>query len=292
MPFAVAVSSGMTVAVALGLVVYWLMIRRVMGEPPHVGLMLTVGLGTMLNGMMIVLFGGGMLGIPTGLPGFTQLGSVRLPTADIVAAVGAWLAIGAIALVYHLTDIGLQMRAVAEKVMLSAQRGLNVDRIVALSWAIGILAAGLAGILHGERALVALSASVIGISALIACLIGGMDSLKGVVVAGLHCRRHREPHGALYRSALYPDRAGTHPAAGADRAAVGIVRHRRRVQTRMTFRSRAIRTPSSLSTSNEHTFALRRGRAQWLIIVLWVDRPRSPCRAFSRPSGCISRSIA
>ena len=137
--------SGMTAAVGLGLVVYWLMIRRVMGEPPHVGLMLTVGLGTMLNGLMIVLFGGGMLGIPTGLPGFTQLGTVRLPTADIVAAVGAWLAIGAIALVYHLTDIGLQMRAVAEKVMLSAQRGLNIDRTVALSWAIGILAAGLAG---------------------------------------------------------------------------------------------------------------------------------------------------
>jgi branched-chain amino acid transport system permease protein len=183
-PFPIAVPSGMVTAVALGLVVYWLMIRRVMGEPPHVGLMLTVGLGTMLNGLMIVLFGGGMLGIPSGLPGFTQFGSVRLPTADIVAAVGAWLAIGAIALVYHLTDIGLQMRAVAEKVMLSAQRGLNVDRTVALSWAIGILAAGFAGILHGERALVALSASVIGISALIACLIGGMDSLKGVVIAG------------------------------------------------------------------------------------------------------------
>ena len=50
---------------------------------------------------------------------------------------------------------------------------------------IGTLAIGLAGILHGERALVALSASVIGISALIACLIGGMDSLVGVVVAAL-----------------------------------------------------------------------------------------------------------
>ena len=38
----------------------------------------------------------------------------------------------------------------------------------------------------------------------------------------------------------------------------------------MTFRSHAIRTPSSLATSNEQTFALRRGRAQWLVIALWV----------------------
>lgn len=181
-PFAVALPAGLLCAMALGFVVFWLMIRRVMGEPPHIGLMVTVGLATILNGAMVVLFGGGLIGVPTGLPGFTQIGSVRLPTPDLVAAAGAWLGVAVIALVYHLTNLGLQMRAVAEKVMLSAQRGLNVERIVALSWVIGVFAAGYAGILHGERAFVALSASVIGISALIACLIGGMDSLKGVVV--------------------------------------------------------------------------------------------------------------
>jgi branched-chain amino acid transport system permease protein len=184
-PFPIAVAFGMGAALALGLTIFWLTIRRVMGEPPHVGLMLTVGIATVLNGLMIVLFGGGMIAIPSGLPAFVTVDSLRLPTTDIVAAIGAWLSILAIALIYHLTNLGLQMRAVAERVMLSAQRGLNVDRTVALSWMIGVLAIGLAGIFHGERALVALSASVIGIGALIACLIGGMDSLKGVVLAAL-----------------------------------------------------------------------------------------------------------
>jgi branched-chain amino acid transport system permease protein len=183
LPFPIAVPLGMGSAMALGFAIFWFTVRRIMGEPPHVGLMLTVGIATILNGLMIVLFGGGMTAIPAGLPGFTTIGSVRLPTADVVAAVGAWLSIAAIAMVYSLTNLGLQMRAVAERVVLSAQRGLNVDRTVALSWIIGVLAAGLAGILHGERAFVALSATVIGISALIACLIGGMDSLKGVVIA-------------------------------------------------------------------------------------------------------------
>jgi branched-chain amino acid transport system permease protein len=185
LPFPVAVPLGMACAVTLGFAIFWLAIRRVMGEPPFVGLMLTVGVATILNGVMIVVFGGGMVGIPSGLPAFTTVGPRRLPTPDVIAAIGAWLSIAAILLVYRLTDLGLQMRAVAERVMLSAQRGLNVDRIVATSWMIGTLAIGLAGILHGERALVALSASVIGISALIACLIGGMDSLVGVVVAAL-----------------------------------------------------------------------------------------------------------
>ncbi len=181
--FPIAVPLGMGSAMALGLAIFWFTIRRIMGEPPHVGLMLTVGIATILNGLMIVLFGGGMIAVPAGLSGFTTIGSLRLPTTDVVAAIGAWLSIAAIGLVYRVTNLGLQMRAVAERVMLSAQRGLNVDRTVALSWIIGVLAAGLAGILHGERAFVALSATVIGISALIACLIGGMDSLKGVIFA-------------------------------------------------------------------------------------------------------------
>jgi branched-chain amino acid transport system permease protein len=183
LPFAVVVPLAMGAAMALGFAIFWFTIRRVMGEPPHVGLMLTVGLGTALNGLMIVLFGGGLTAIPSDLPPFTSVGSLRLPTNDIVAAFGAWLSIGVVAIVYRMTNLGLQMRAVAECVMLSAQRGLNVERTLALSWTIGVLAAGLAGILHGERAFVALSGSVIGISALVACLIGGMDSLKGVVIA-------------------------------------------------------------------------------------------------------------
>jgi branched-chain amino acid transport system permease protein len=183
LPFPVAIPIGMVAAMALGFAIFWFTIRRIMGEPPYVGLMLTVGIATILNGLMIVLFGGGMIAIPVGLPSFTNIGSIRLPTPDVVAATGAWLSIAAIAIVYRLTNLGLQMRAVAERVMLSAQRGLNVDRTVALSWIIGVLAAGLAGIFHGERSSVALSATVIGISALVACLIGGMDSLKGVIFA-------------------------------------------------------------------------------------------------------------
>ena len=185
MPFAYALPAGLAASLILGFAVFWLMLRRIMGEPPHVGLMVTVGLASLLNGLMVMLFGGGLTAVPSGIAGFFRVGNSELPAPDVVAAVGAWLGVGVIAAVYRATNLGLQMRAVAERVMLSALRGVNVDRTVALSWAIGVVAAGLAGTLHGERAFVALSATVIGVSALIACLIGGMDSLKGVVLGAL-----------------------------------------------------------------------------------------------------------
>ena len=183
--FSVAIPFGILASIALGSLAYWSMIRRIMGEPPYVGLMLTVGIGIIFNGLITILFGGGMLGIPIGLPGFIEFASIRMPTANVVAAVSAWLAIAIILIVYWVTNLGLQMRAVAEKVTLSAQRGINVDRTVALSWVIGVVAFGLAGVLHGERAVVSITASVIGVSSLIACLIGGMDSLKGVIIGAI-----------------------------------------------------------------------------------------------------------
>ena len=182
MPFALALPVGLAAAALLGLAIFWIMIRRLMGEPPHVGLMVTVGLATFLNGLMVIVFGGGLTAVTTGLPGFASIGTTKLAMPDVVAALGAWLGVGAIALLYRITNIGLQMRALAERVVLSAQRGVNVERIVALSWTLGVVAAGLAGSLHGARAFVSVSASVIGVGALIACLIGGMDSLKGVIV--------------------------------------------------------------------------------------------------------------
>src|SRR5260370_32969341 len=69
LPFPIAVALAMAAAMALGLAIFWLAIRRVMGEPPHVGLVLTVGVGTILNGLMFVLVGCGMAPPPTGRSG-------------------------------------------------------------------------------------------------------------------------------------------------------------------------------------------------------------------------------
>jgi branched-chain amino acid transport system permease protein len=184
-PVAAAVPIGLAAAAGLGLAVFWLMLRRIMGQPPHVGLMMTVGLAILLNGLIVILFGGGNVTIDAGFSGTVALGGAILSERDLAAGLGAWISVAALTLVYRLTNLGLQMRAVAEKVTLSAQRGVNINRIVALSWVLGVAAAALAGTLHGERAFVAASAAVIGINALLACLIGGMDSLRGVVVGGL-----------------------------------------------------------------------------------------------------------
>jgi branched-chain amino acid transport system permease protein len=173
LPLPIAAPASLVAGAVAGITVYRICLRRVMGEPPYVGLMVTVGLAIAVHGIMIIFFGGAIMTIELGFSGSVQLFGVSIPKADIFVVVGAWLCVGLIFLTYRLTKLGLLMRSVAEN---------NIDRIVGFSWIISITAAGAAGAFHGARAVIALATSIIGIKALIGCLIGGMDSMRGVLI--------------------------------------------------------------------------------------------------------------
>jgi len=181
-PLYLALPASLAAGAATGMIVYWICLRRVMGEPPYVGLMVTVGLAIAIHGIMIIFFGGRFVTIDLKIAGSMQLGGTSVSKTDVFVLVGAWLCVGLVFLTYRLTKLGLLMRSVAENVTLSAQRGVNVDRIVGLSWLLAITAACAAGSFYGVRAVIALATAIIGIKALIACLIGGMDSMRGVLI--------------------------------------------------------------------------------------------------------------
>ena len=178
-PIAVAAGAG------LGWLVFVLFMKRIMAEPPYVGLMMTVGVGMVLHGIMIIFFGGRSMNVELGFPGKMELLGASVTRGEVAALVGSWTTVLLLVLAYRFTRLGLQMRAIAEQVTLAAQRGININRVVGLAWLMAAVAAAIAGMLHGERSLLSLSATVLGINAVIAALIGGMDSLKGAILGSL-----------------------------------------------------------------------------------------------------------
>lgn len=178
-PIAVAAGAG------LGWLVFVLFMKRIMAEPPYVGLMMTVGVGMVLHGIMIIFFGGRSMNVELGFPGKMELLGASVTRGEVAALVGSWATVLLLVLAYRFTRLGLQMRAIAEQVTLAAQRGININRVVGLAWLMAAVAAAIAGMLHGERSLLSLSATVLGINAVIAALIGGMDSLKGAILGSL-----------------------------------------------------------------------------------------------------------
>src|SRR5262249_45748815 len=81
--------------------------------------------------------------------------------------------------------LGIQMRAAGERPLLAAQRGIDFQALFALSWALAALTAGLAGAPYASNRRPAPPPRVIGLKAFAVALVGGLDSLGGVVPAAL-----------------------------------------------------------------------------------------------------------
>ncbi len=83
------------------------------------------------------------------------------------------------------TRLGLEMTAVAEDHQVALSLGVSVPRSIAMAWAMnGVLATVAAIVLLNGKQL-GLSASEVGFAALPVALLAGVESVGGIILAGL-----------------------------------------------------------------------------------------------------------
>lgn len=118
----------------LGLIIYWVLIKPMVGEFQLATIILTVALGIIINAAVILIWGGDLGEISFGwrknisFPGNIYLSGTEIIT--IVVMVILLLCLGAF---YRFSKMGRQMRATAENLLLSAQRGLNIYLIIGIT---------------------------------------------------------------------------------------------------------------------------------------------------------------
>lgn len=180
---------GGVVALVLGLVtgalVYFLLMRRILSQPPFVGILVTVALALLLRGVVVLGWGGNLEVVELCRGGQWTLFGTAIPRTDVCTFAGSTLTFTTIYLLYQSSNLGVAMRAVAENVTLAAQRGINIDRIIAAAWMVAVASGVVAGALFGSRSILSLGSAVLGLKGIVAALIGGLDSLKGAAVGGL-----------------------------------------------------------------------------------------------------------
>lgn len=88
-------------------------------------------------------------------------------------------------MVFRYTKLGLLMRGAANDLQIARSLGVRVNFVTAISWGICSVICGIAGILLGSITVVNLSLSEIGLTALPAAIVGGMNSIPGAIVGGL-----------------------------------------------------------------------------------------------------------
>jgi branched-chain amino acid transport system permease protein len=172
---------------ATGVVIERFMLSRLYKLDHLYGLLLTFGLALIIEGVFRNEFGSAGLpySMPEALTGGYNLGFMFLPkyrawviVASLVICLGTWFLI-------ERTKLGAYLRAATENPSLVQAFGINVPRMITLTYGFGVALAALAGVFAAPIYQVAPqmgSSLIIVVFAVV--VIGGMGSILGSVVTG------------------------------------------------------------------------------------------------------------
>ncbi len=172
----------------VGMVVERTLLSRLYRLDPLYNLLLTFGLALVLQGVFRVFFGssGEPYAIPTALRGAKDLGFMVLPlyrgwamAISIAVCVATWF-------VTERTRLGSTLRAATENPSLVMAFGIDVPRLVTITYGLGVALAAFAGVLAAPiyRVSPMMGADLI-IVVFAVVVIGGMGSIAGSIVTGL-----------------------------------------------------------------------------------------------------------
>jgi branched-chain amino acid transport system permease protein len=162
-----------------------LFLSRLYHLDPLYGLLLTFGLALIIEGLFRRQFGSSGLPYPNPMPGGINLGFMFLPWYR------AWVVVFSLAVclatwfVIEKTKLGSYLRAATERPDLVQAFGINVPRMVTVTYGFGVGLAALAGVLAAPIYSVnPLMGSNLIIVVFAVVVIGGMGSIMGSVLTG------------------------------------------------------------------------------------------------------------
>ncbi|PTT92008.1 branched-chain amino acid ABC transporter permease [Pelomonas sp. HMWF004] len=152
------------------------------------GLLLTFGITLVIEGVFRSFYGvsGQPYQVPDALQGATNLGFMILPNYRAWVVVASLIVCFAVWALIEKTSLGAKLRAGTENPKLVQAFGINVPRMVTLTYAGGVALAAFAGVLAAPILQVsALMGSNLIIVVFAVVVIGGMGSILGSILTGL-----------------------------------------------------------------------------------------------------------
>ena len=163
-------------------------LRRLIGEPIISVIMVTIGLMSILDGLIYLTpFGTENFSFPEFLPKAPiTLGGVSISWTQFVGVIITIILIAGFSWFFKKSTIGISMRAVSDDQMASMSIGISIPRVFGLAWAAaGFSAAAAGGIIANITGLNFDTLVSFGIIVFPVVILGGLDSIFGAVVAGI-----------------------------------------------------------------------------------------------------------
>jgi branched-chain amino acid transport system permease protein len=171
----------------LGYLLYRHMIGKLsLGRDENI-LLITLGLSILIENLALLFFKGDSRTISLAYSDkMIELGPLLLGVPKVVSFVAAMLLCGLLGLFITRTDTGKAIRAVAKERMGARLVGIDVDKVFAISFGVGLATLGAAACLLMPIFYVSPSSGhVFVIVAFTVVVLGGMGSFLGAVIGGL-----------------------------------------------------------------------------------------------------------
>jgi len=186
LPLWLAVTGAVLGCGLLGALIERTMIRPLLGEPPISAFMVTVGLVSILVGLVEIIWTADQRRLPEFFPSTpVMIGDAFLAPKVAYGALAALVLITAVLLLFRFWRGGVALRATASDQGAAYMMGIAVPRVFSLAWMVSAMIAAVAGIVVGAIGGISSSMGAFGLSVLVVVIVGGLDSVLGALVGGL-----------------------------------------------------------------------------------------------------------
>jgi len=163
-------------------------LRRLIGEPIISVIMVTIGLMSIIDGLIYLTpFGSVNYSFPAFLPTEPLIfGGVSISWTQLVGVLITAVLIFTLSWFFKKSTLGISMRAVSDDQLASMSVGISVPKVFGLAWAMAGLSAAAAGSIIGNiTGLNFNTLHAFGITVFPVVILGGLDSIFGAVAAGI-----------------------------------------------------------------------------------------------------------
>ncbi len=184
----IAIAVAMVVCAVTGVVVERLAYRPLRNAPRLAPLITAIGVSILLQQLAVLIWGRNYFSFPELISKAPiAVGAVTITLNEIIIFLASLSLMAGLLWLVHRTRIGTAMRATAENQKVAGLMGIDINRIIAFTFAIGSALGAIAGVMvasnYGQAHY--FMGFMLGLKAFTAAVMGGIGNLWGAMVGGL-----------------------------------------------------------------------------------------------------------
>ena len=185
---AIAIAGAIPVCVAVNVIIERVAYRKLRNAPRLAPLITAIGVSLLLQTIAMIIWGRSPVLFPQIMPSesYHVLGALISPTQVMLLLLALASMLGLVYMVEK-TKMGRAMRAVAENPRVAGLMGVDSNRVIVLTFAIGAALAAVAGVMWGATYASAQFAMGFtpGLKAFSAAVLGGIGNIYGAMLGGV-----------------------------------------------------------------------------------------------------------